>query len=83
MIDFPDNFLFSIFSHTLKYVNMIRISNIPFSVFDGKMNKIDWPKSTRTINHQHPASKPAHRLKMFSNFLVAVSREALCLAFMS
>ena len=33
MIDFPDNFLFSIFSSTLKYVNMIRISNMSFFRF--------------------------------------------------
>ena len=37
MIDFPDHFLFSYFcSYTLKYVNMIRISKFPFSVFVGK-----------------------------------------------
>ena len=38
MIDFPDHFLFSYFCfYTLKYVNMIRISKFPFSVFVGKM----------------------------------------------
>ena len=39
MIDFPDNFLFSIFSSTLKYVNMIRISNMSFFRFCWKNEK--------------------------------------------
>ena len=33
MIDFPDHFLFSIFFGTLKYVNIIRISNVSLSRF--------------------------------------------------
>ena len=49
MIDFPDHFLFfSFFFCTLKYANMIRISNISFFRFCWKNGKLDWPKCTRT-----------------------------------
>ena len=42
MIDFPDHFLFFyFFSRTLKYVDMIRISNLSFSRFCWKNEKID------------------------------------------
>ena len=41
-------FLFSIFVRTLKYVNMIRISNISFFRFCWKNEKLDWPKCART-----------------------------------
>ena len=48
MIDFPDHFLFfSFFFCTLKYANMIRISNISFFRFCWKNGKLDWPKCAR------------------------------------
>ena len=42
-------FFFSIFVRTLKYVNMIRISNISFFRFCWKNGKLDWPKCARTV----------------------------------
>ena len=48
MIDFPDHFLFSLFFCTLKYANMIRISNISFFLFCWKNEKLDRPKCART-----------------------------------
>ena len=42
-------FFFSIFVCTLKYVNMIRISNISFFRFCWKNGKLDWPKCARTV----------------------------------
>ena len=42
-------FFFSIFFCTLKYVNMIRISNISFFRFCWKNEKLDWPKCARTL----------------------------------
>ena len=42
-------FFFSIFVCTLKYVNMIRISNICFFRFCWKSRKLDWPKCARTL----------------------------------
>ena len=42
-------FFFSIFFCTLKYVNMIRISNISFFRFCWKNGKLDWPKCARTV----------------------------------
>ena len=42
-------FFFSLFFCTLKYVNMIRISNISFFRFCWKNRKLDWPKCARTI----------------------------------
>ena len=49
MISFPDHFFFSIFFCTLKYVNMITISNISFFRFCWKNRKLDWPKCARTL----------------------------------
>ena len=49
MIDFPDHFLFFFFFCTLKYENMIRISNISFFRFCWKNEKLDWPKCARTV----------------------------------
>ena len=46
MIDFTDHFLFFC---TLKYANMIRISNISFFRFCWKNDKLDWPKCARTM----------------------------------
>ena len=45
-------FFFSIFVCALKYVNMIRISNISFFRFCWKNEKLDWPKCARTGNKQ-------------------------------
>ena len=42
-------FFFSIFVSTLKYVNMIRISNISFFRLCWKNGKLDWPKCARTV----------------------------------
>ena len=44
-------FFFSIFVCTLKYGNMIRISNISFFRFCWKNGKLDWPKCARTRVH--------------------------------
>ena len=41
-------FFFSIFVRTLKYANMIRISNTSFFRFCWKNGKLDWPKCART-----------------------------------
>ena len=41
-------FFFPIFVRTLKYGNMIRISNISFFRFCWKNGKLDWPKCART-----------------------------------
>ena len=41
-------FFFSIFVCTLKYVNMIRISNISCFRFCWNNEKLDWPKCART-----------------------------------
>ena len=50
MIDFPDLFLFfSFFFCTLKYANMVRISNMSFFLFCWKNGKLDWPKCARTV----------------------------------
>ena len=46
-------FFFSIFVCTLKYVNMIRISNISFFRFCWKNGKLDWPKCARTVLSDH------------------------------
>ena len=43
-------FSFSIFVCTLKYVNMIRISNISFFRFCWENGKLDWPKCARTFS---------------------------------
>ena len=48
MIDFPDHFLFFSFFCTLKYANMIRISNHSFFRFCWENEKLDWPKCART-----------------------------------
>ena len=49
MINFPYHFLFfSYFVCALKYVNMIRISDISFFRFCWKNEKLDWPKCSRT-----------------------------------
>ena len=40
---------FSIFFCTLKYVNMITISNISFFRLCWKNRKLDWPKCARTL----------------------------------
>ena len=48
MIDFPDHFLISIFFGTLKYVNIIRISNVSLSRFCWKNEKLNWSKCART-----------------------------------
>ena len=50
MINFPDHFLFFYFFCTLKYVNMITISNITFFRFCWKNRKLDWPKCARTVH---------------------------------
>ena len=42
-------FFFSILFCTLKYVNMLRISNISFFRFCWKNGKLDWPKCARPI----------------------------------
>ena len=42
-------FFFSLFFCTLKYANMIRISNISFFRFCWKNGKLDWPKCARTL----------------------------------
>ena len=41
-------FFFSIFVRTLKYANMIRISNTSSFRFCWKNGKLDWPKCART-----------------------------------
>ena len=46
---FPTIFFFSLFFCTLKYGNMIRISNMSFCRFCCKNEKIDWPKCARTV----------------------------------
>ena len=40
---------FSLFFCTLKYANMIRISNMCFLRFWWKNEKLDWPKCARTV----------------------------------
>ena len=57
MINFPDHFLFLYFFCTLKYVNMIRISNISFLCFCWENGKFDWPKCARTLYEYIYASK--------------------------
>ena len=44
-------FFFSIFVRTLKYANMIRISNTSFFRFCWKNGKLHWPKCARTISN--------------------------------
>ena len=46
MIDFTDHFLFFC---SLKYANMIGISDTSFFRFCWKNEKIDWPKCARTL----------------------------------
>ena len=41
-------FFFSIFVCALKYVHMIRVSDISFFCFCWKNEKLDWPKCART-----------------------------------
>ena len=41
-------FFFSLFFCTLKYANMVRISNISFFRFCWKNEKLDWPNCART-----------------------------------
>ena len=41
---------FVFFFCTLKYANMIRISNISFFPFFWKNGKLDWPKCARTVS---------------------------------
>ena len=48
LIIFLTIFYFSIFVCTLKYVDMIMISNIFFFRFCWKNEKLDWPKCART-----------------------------------
>ena len=43
-------FFFSLFFCSLKYGNMIRISNMSFCRFCCKNEKIDWPKCARTLH---------------------------------
>ena len=45
-------FFFSIFVRTLKYANMIRISNTSFFRFCWKNGKLDWPKSTHFLREK-------------------------------
>ena len=49
-------FFFSILVRTLKYANMIRISNISFFRFCWKNRKLDWPKCARTAKHVNQSS---------------------------
>ena len=46
-------FSFSLFFCTLKYANMIRISNMSFFRFCWKNEKIDWPNCARTVRGCH------------------------------
>ena len=52
MIDFPD--LFSLFFCTLKYANIVRISNVSYFRFCWKNEKLDWPKCARTKEDGKP-----------------------------
>ena len=54
-------FFFSLFFCTLKYVNIIRISNISFFRFCQENGKLDWPKCARTVQHYwgHRRHKPS------------------------
>ena len=66
MIDFPDHFLFSVFFFcTLKYENMVRISNISFFRFCWKNEKIDWPKCART----RKAERRQRAVRRFTRFV--------------
>ena len=61
-------FFFSIFVCALKYVNMIRISDISFFRFCWKNEKLDWPKCARThlarVRGAVIANYQKHKLKL-------------------
>ena len=67
-------FFFSIFVRTLKYANMIRISNTSFFRFCWKNGKLHWPKCARTVMLFSPFQFSKHQPKRVSLFWVPLYR---------